>query len=328
MKKVNIDLCSWPNIALIKYWGKKSGQTPLNPSLSVNLNRAQTRFTGQISVHDQKKAQLRLNQFEDKLQKKLDEFSLQHSWVNQLLLELQSENNFPHSCGIASSASSMSAFAKVLAFSYQSFFDERPSMEQISSWARFFSGSACRSIEKGWFLWGQTELHANTSDFYSVKIDQIHPSFSQLCDTILIFDDSVKQLSSTEGHQLMENHPQKNQRRQRANERLEQLLKALAEGQTEKFCHLVEAEALDLHFLMMTGLRPYSLLSGLSLEMIKSMWKFREEQNLFITFTIDAGPNLHLIYPLKNQNMIQRWLADHPLKDSFTCFEDTLGEKF
>ncbi len=128
------------------------------------------------------------------------------------------------------------------------------------------------------------------------------------CDSILIVDAGEKSVSSRAGHGLMENHPFKEQRFQRANENLSKLVSALKTGDIDTFIEVVEEEALTLHALMMTSSPSYILLKPQSLWLIDKIRSYRLEKNIPVCFTIDAGPNIHLLYPKKHEQLVRSWI--------------------
>ena len=107
------------NIALVKYWGKKGKQIPQNPSISFTLSecRSETlvtfekadRFSFRFFFEGQENPA-----FGAKIEKFLLDYQVFFPFINQLNLKVESRNTFPHSSGIASSASSMSAFVMCL----------------------------------------------------------------------------------------------------------------------------------------------------------------------------------------------------------------------
>ena len=73
--------------------------------------------------------------------------------------------------------------------------------------------------------------------------------------------------------------------------------KVLTSGDLERFVQIVENEALTLHALMMTSQPSYVLIEPGTLRIIKAIREFRQESGVPVTFTLDAGPNVHVLYP-------------------------------
>lgn len=298
------------NIAIVKYWGKRGHQLPCNPSLSMTLENARSFFTLDWRGRSYQKEGIELEYlfedepkpaFETKLKKFLTSLMNEEwSFLRYFDLKIRSRNTFPHSAGIASSASSMAALAYCLVEMRDQIFQTSKSDEEkrkaISFLARLGSGSASRSISGPFILWGELSETLG-DDTFGTEIHEVHSDFRNLCDTILILDDGVKKISSTEGHRLMEQHPYASLRFARARHHTEQLLMTLKDGDWKQFAIICEAEALELHGLMMTSTPPYILIRPNTLAAIEAIHEFRRETQVKLCFTLDAGANLHLLYP-------------------------------
>ncbi len=304
------------NIAIVKYWGKKDIQIPVNPSLSFTLKHSVTntlihyKYSPNQSnidfslVFDGKEE----NNFKKKLKVFLQRILDIFPWISNYYLEIKSSNTFPHSSGIASSASSYGALALCLAKIHFEITGKKLEDAEISNIARLGSGSASRSIFGGWNSWGSSFLN-NSSNLYANNINEIiHSSFLDIQDTILIVRKSKKAISSTVGHQLMENHPYKEGRIKQANNNLANAIAALKKGDWKEFVVISESEALSLHGLMMSSNPGYTLLEPNSLNIVQQIRQFREQKNIPICFTIDAGPNIHVLYPNTNKIEVQEFI--------------------
>ena len=254
------------NIALVKYWGKSEPQIPKNASISFTLSQSHT--TTRIDFTQ--KASLNTPRFELYFEgKKKDDFKPKIAkFFERILdycpyllnyeLEIHSENSFPHSSGIASSASGMSAIAMCLMSLERRLSKEELSDEFVNQKASFLarlgSGSASRSIEGPLVVWGKHPSFKNSSDLFGVPFSfHLAPIFQNYQDTILLVDKGEKQVSSTVGHDLMHNHPFAEQRFQQANDHLTKITNYLQTGAIDAFIQLVESEALSLHAMMLTS---------------------------------------------------------------------------
>jgi diphosphomevalonate decarboxylase len=112
-----------------------------------------------------------------------------------------------------------------------------------------------------------------------------------------LVDKGEKQVSSTVGHDLMHNHPYAERRFAQAHENLDQLSAVLENGNLDEFIAIVESEALTLHSMMMTSMPYFILMKPNTLEIINAIWKFRKETAIPVCFTLDAGANVHILYP-------------------------------
>lgn len=108
------------NIALVKYWGKHGVQLPNNASLSLTLENAHTITTLKAyRLHSGLQVKYLFEEehrpdFEAKVKRYIETLRNEMPFIDEYALEIQSRNSFPHSVGIASSASSMSALALCL----------------------------------------------------------------------------------------------------------------------------------------------------------------------------------------------------------------------
>tara|TARA_B100000575_G_scaffold12628_1_gene9130 strand:+ start:1773 stop:2846 length:1074 start_codon:yes stop_codon:yes gene_type:complete len=307
------------NIALIKYWGKKSNQIPANPSLSFSLNNC---FTSTKVSFSKTKIDLldfnfffhgkREQSFENKLKNYFDNILIYCSFLKGFKLKIESTNSFPHSSGIASSASSFAALSLCIMDIEKKInpsISENDFFRKASFLARLGSGSACRSIKGFYSLWGQSDLFEKSSNLFSVKYsDEIKNVFKSLHDTVLIVDKKKKKFSSTQGHKLMQNHIFSEARVSQAKVNLSLLKNALKFGDFNLFIKVVESEALSLHALMMTSDPQFILMKPNTLNIINKIWDFRKKTKTNICFTLDAGANVHLIYPKKEFESVQNFI--------------------
>lgn len=297
------------NIALIKYWGKREPQLPENPSVSFTLSHCKTITTLSYIKKDSSndfsfevfldgKAQ---ENFKPKIETFFKRIEPYLPFLKRYHFKIETKNTFPHSSGIASSASGMSALALCLMSIEKNM---QPEMtvdffnRKASFLARLGSGSACRSIEGDLVVWGQTQSIENSSNLFGIKYPYtVHQNFKDYQDTILLIDKGEKQVSSTVGHKLMHGHPFANQRFEQAHDNMQRLKPILESGDWNAFINLVESEALTLHAMMLTSNPYFILMKPNTLEVIDRIWEFREETGLHVGFTLDAGANVHMLYP-------------------------------
>jgi diphosphomevalonate decarboxylase len=324
------------NIALVKYWGKKGKQIPQNPSISFTLSECCSETF--ISFEKADRLDFRFffegkenPAFGAKIEKFLIDYQAFFPFINQLALTVESRNTFPHSSGIASSASSMSAFVMGLIEIERSLSlsKGRPvnmDLKKASYFSRLASGSAARSVYPKMALWGATDCYKDSSDEFAVSLaDDIHPVFKTYRDSILIVSGEQKSVSSRAGHALMEGNPYASARYAQANENIKNLLSALKSGDLDTFINITESEALQLHALMMCSNPSYILMKPNTLNLINEIREFRKETKIPLCFTLDAGPNVHLLYPESEAEKVEyfiknvladycdrdRWIADH-----------------
>ena len=307
------------NIALVKYWGKKGKQIPQNPSISFTLSECRT----ETFIEYEKANRFGFSFFFEGKENpafgaKIENFLLDNQaffpFINQLHLKVESRNSFPHSSGIASSASSMSAFVMGL-IEIESLLvglsTSSGTLTKASYFSRLASGSAARSVFPAMALWGKTEAYEGSSDEYAVSLaNDIHPVFKTYHDSILIVSGETKSVSSRAGHALMEENPYAPARYAQANENIKNLLKALKGGDLYTFINITESEALQLHALMMCSNPSYILMKPNTLRIIEIIRQFREETKTPLCFTLDAGPNVHLLYPDSEAAKVEHFIQD------------------
>ncbi len=311
-KKGIIGWRSPSNIAIVKYWGKKEVQLPVNPSISFTLEKSYTETTISYESGNGRIEFLYDGQPNSFFEQKVKRFihSLNLKFLSELNIVVDSKNNFPHSAGIASSASAMSALSLCLT-DLESFYSSEPSdfLQRSSIRARLGSGSACRSIYPVASLWGKINAISNSSDEYAIGLEHlIHSNFRDLQDWIILVDQKEKSVSSSAGHNLMNIHPYQTNRISQANENIIRLYEILRKGNWEEFIEVAEEEALSLHALMMSSRPGYLLLEPDSIRIIKSLNHFRVNSKIPICYTIDAGPNIHVLFSKKYASNILDWL--------------------
>jgi len=317
------------NIALVKYWGKKDNQIPANPSVSFTLNNCKTitklaftkkdLSTKRITSLDSFSFDLLFEgqpkeDFKPKIQKFLERIEVYLPFLKEYHFTIDTQNTFPHSSGIASSASGMAA----LAMNFMSLEKAlNPAMtdayfyQKASLLARLGSGSACRSIKGQVVVWGNQANIEGSTDLYGVEFpNEIHANFKNYQDTILLVDKGEKQVSSTVGHDLMHNHPYASSRFAQAHENLDALKAIFKSGDLDGFIKVVESEALTLHAMMMTSMPYFILMKPNTLQIINAIWKFRNETQIPVCFTLDAGANVHVLYPENVSEKVLQFIKD------------------
>ena len=311
------------NIALVKYWGKKEigNQIPANPSISFTLKNCKTITSVSISSKVEKdnfsfdllfEGQPK-EDFKPKIQKFFERIYQYCPYLKEYHFTIDTQNTFPHSSGIASSASGMAALAMnimSLEKAIKPEISEDYFYAKASFLARLGSGSACRSIIGNVVSWGKNETIKTSSDLFGVAFNNIHSNFHNFQDTILLVDKGEKQVSSTVGHNLMHNHPFANQRFDQAHDNIAKIVTLLETGNVTEFMSLVESEALTLHAMMMTSMPYFILMKPNTLEIINAIWKFRNETQTPVCFTLDAGANVHVLYPKNVKEKVLQFIQD------------------
>jgi len=340
-KSIKIGWRAPSNIALIKYWGKRANQLPENGSLSITLENSFTTTFLSIRKKDKADAAIRMKYYfhgalNQKFGKKIDQL-LSHlqsemPFLTDYKLIFHSENNFPHAAGIASSASSMAAVALCLV-SLEQFVTKRKQgkaefFRRASVIARQGSGSASRSLYGGIVTWGSIASIEGSSDHFATPY-LLHElsRLKHARDIILIVNAKEKQVSSSLGHAMMVAHPYREGRKNQASSNLSKFIKAISEDNYHLIAKIAENEALSLHALLMTSSSGTILLQPNTLQIIEDIKKFRESTGLDLFFTIDAGPNVHLIYFEDQREMVLQFVKDRLIRycENGQWIDDKIG---
>jgi len=279
-----------PNIAFIKYWGNRdeSLNLPSNGSISMNLGdlRAQTKVTFSSELSEDvlsinhiiagHNAHQRMSAILDNIRQKAK---------ISLYARVESILNFPTGTGIASSAAGFAALAKAAVHAAGLDFNEI----EISRLARLGSGSACRSVPGGFVEWQKGESD-NTS--YATSI--FSAEHWDLYDVIIVLQKTPKKVGSKAGHILANTSPLQASRVQDSSRRLEICRKAIKERDFSSLANIIELDSNMMHAITMTSNPPLLYWEAGSLELMHAVPKWRTE-GLHVAYTIDAGPNVHLI---------------------------------
>jgi len=281
-----------PNIALIKYWGDLDPvlHIPANGSISMNLagmftrtrvsftpGLAQDRFTLNDKTADTPSAQ--------RVSKMLDRLRLMAGIDTRALVE--SQNNFPTGAGIASSASGFAALALAASKAAGLELDEK----DLSRLARTGSGSACRSIPAGFVEW-----QGGTNDEDSYAFTLASPEHWDLVDCIAVVSQVEKQVSSSEGHALASTSVYQKARVSDAPRRLEICRKAILEHDFEALAEVVELDSNLMHAVMFTSNPPVIYWLPETVRIMQAVQSMRKT-GLPVCYTVDAGPNVHVLCP-------------------------------
>lgn len=288
------------NIAFIKYWGKKNEalRLPENGSISMNLSNLLTTTTVEFNP-DFKEDEIIINgQKEEnggnRAIKHLDRIR-KIAKIN-LKAKVETRNNFPTGTGLSSSASGFAA----LTVAASATAGLKLSEKELSILARQGSGSACRSIPDGFIEW----LDGDTSGTsYGVSI---YPhDYWDIADVVAIVSRNKKEVSTTEGQKLASSSPFFPVRLSKIKNKINLIKKYMKNKDFVEFGELVEAEALELHAIMLTSTPSLIYLLPGSLRIMYMVKKWRQE-GLPVYFTVNTGQDIHLICQRKNAEEISR----------------------
>jgi diphosphomevalonate decarboxylase len=294
-----------PNIAFIKYWGNRDHhlRLPSNGSISMNLASLQTKTEVRIDT-SLKQDIFTLNGIQQSgvpLERVQSFMGIIRKWSESSDYSLiNSENNFPDSAGLASSASGFAALAAAASAAY----GLGLSTKDLSRLARRGSGSAARSIPSGFVEWyaGHTD-----EDSYAKTIAPA--DHWDLADCIAIIKKEPKETGSTAGHQIAATSPIQKARVLDCSRRLDICRQAIKEKDFSALAEIIELDSNLLHAVMMSSTPPLLYWSGISLEIMKQVARWRKE-GIPAAYTLDAGPNVHVICEGKYQDEIIKRLDE------------------
>ncbi len=296
-----------PNIAFIKYWGNRNDRLrlPANGSISMNLADLVTQtcvsFESNLNadwlilnnIPLTGKSLLRVTSFLNVIRRKAN---------TKLFARVSSQNNFPTGAGIASSASAYAALTLAAAHALGLVLSE----PELSRLARLGSGSAARSVPAGFVEW-----QAGEGDADSFAFSIAPPGHWDLVDLIAIVASDHKPVGSTEGHHLAGTSPLQSARLASTPQRLDICRQAIL---TRDFAALAEVTELDsnlMHAVMMTSRPPLFYWQPASLALMKQVPQWRKA-GLPACYTLDAGPNVHVLCPARSAQVVKSRLEETP----------------
>ncbi|MBF8249968.1 MAG: Diphosphomevalonate decarboxylase [Candidatus Levybacteria bacterium] len=288
------------NIAFIKYWGRKDEvlRLPENGSISMNLNNLTTITTVEFNKNFKEDEIIINNQKEAKEGNR----AIKHLDRIRKLAKIYykakvvTNNNFPTGTGLSSSASGFAALTVAGAKAAGLNLSEKA----LSILARQGSGSACRSIPDGFVEW----LDGNSSDT-SFGVSLYPENYWDIVDVVAVVSKNKKEVSTTEGQKLAASSPFFSVRRSGMKDKLKLIKKYMANKDFVKFGELVEAEALELHAIMLTSTPSLIYLLPGSLRMMHLVKKWRQE-GLQVYFTVNTGQDIHLICQKKDVKEVSK----------------------
>lgn len=298
---------AFPNIAFIKYWGNRDSilRIPANDSISMNLeglhSQTSVRFDpslvgDRLILHGKEIQGPGLIRVSAVLERVRDLAG------TRLFARVESKNNFPSGAGIASSASAFAALAVAAAAATGLELSEK----DLSRLARLGSGSACRSVPGGFVEW-----QAGADDESSYAFSIAPPEHWGLVDCIAIVSQERKPTGSSEGHALADTSPVHPARLAGAQRRVEICRRAILERDFNALAELAEQDSTLMHAVMMTSKPPLFYWMPATLAVMHAVRAWRKE-GVPVFYTVDAGPNVHVICPIESASRVSRDLNEIP----------------
>lgn len=293
------------NIAFTKYWGRKDEKLrlPENGSIAMCLSNLLTTTTVEFSRNYQRD-QITINGGgveqggSDRVIKHLDR--IRQMAKLDLKAKVVSNNNFPLGTGLSSSASGFAALSVAASCAAGMDLSEK----QLSILARQGSGSACRSIPSGFVEW----LDGNTSETSYAK--QIFPpAYWDIADVVAVVSEGKKEIPTSVGQQSAKSSPFMKVRLARMKEKNKKIKKLIKEKDFQAFGELIEAEALELHTIMLTQYPPLIYWTPGTLKIMKLCTHWRAD-GIPVYFTINTGQDIHLICEQKKVDVVKGKLKE------------------
>ena len=301
------------NIALIKYMGKIDSEhnIPTNASLSYTLNDLTSTVELELSqnaedqwepLHGQPGIKpLALNSAAKQRFLKHLMFIKQRFDYNGSFI-VRSGNNFLENAGLASSASSFAALTQCAVTALSEIQQlEKCSIQKISDLSRQGSGSSCRSFYSPWALWSKDTLEV------------VDLPYKQLIHHVVIVDSQPKAVSSSQAHQRVRTSPQFENRAKRANFRLDQLMKAFNKHDWQQAFNICWEEFIDLHQLFATAQPSFNYMNQATQQVLQYLRSFWEDNNDGPIVTMDAGPNIHLLFRQDQAELVAMMKQQQPI---------------
>ncbi len=300
------------NIAFIKYWGMRDAEQtlPYNGSLSMNLDACLTttsvlfdpalesdHVTLTLYAQPPKVAAGRPL---ERVVAHLDRMRALAGVTTRA--RVTSSNNFPADAGIASSAAAFAALTLAGVSALGLAMDER-TLSRLAR--RSGSGSASRSIPTGYVEWH------NGDDLTSFAESIAPPEYWDLADVVAVVDTQAKKIGSAENHHLAVTSPYFGVRLEGIQQRLDAARMAIMQRDLPLLGTTMEADAVSMHVVCMTQSPPSFYWNAGTMAVIHAVRAWRE-QGLEAYFTIDAGPNVHVICVSGDRFIVQERLEALP----------------
>lgn len=298
------------NIALIKYMGKKnsSNNTPMNDSLSYTLNK----LTSNVALEA---CPGKRDVWESLDTPGLPPFELSQQAQTRFLAHLaflkehfnykgafivRSNNNFPMGSGIASSASSFAALTRCAVRALSELTEEGlPDNDTQAKLSQRGSGSSCRSFYTPWALWTDTGVRAVTTIPYT-----------DLYHQVILVSHEEKSVPSSQAHELVATSPAFEGRQKRAHDNMKSLLIAFEHKNWREAYEICWREFMDMHNMFQTSSPSFDYMNEATNELLIQLQKDWEQYGDGPIVTMDAGPNIHLIYQQSQREIADRFKRD------------------
>jgi diphosphomevalonate decarboxylase len=289
-----------PNIALIKYWGKRDAarNLPAAGSISLTLETLWTKMS--VELREGAHADtLMVNASENNtMQKRVSACLDRLLGPGRPMAEVASESNFPIGAGLASSASAFAALVMATSRAARLPGD----VLSLARLAGASSGSAARS-----FFEGIVELDARDDE---IDVSCISAAIAwPLRIVIAVTDSGSKAIGS--GAAMVRSaatSPLYDSWIARQDQDLETARQAVAARDFEKLAFVSEHNCLKMHSVMWTSRPPVVYWNEATINAMEAIRELKQN-GIPVFFTIDAGPQVKAVCLPEAQRTVEAALA-------------------
>lgn len=303
-----------PNIALVKYWGKRDARLNLPATGSYSLTLAPIRTITQVEWGQSEDALLLNGKAQEgrplaRIQRFLD--LIRHDRPELGFAHVASENDFPTAAGLASSSSAFAALALAATHAAGIPYDA----QALSILARRGSGSAARSIFGGFARMNPGTRDDGLDAFAEARFDEKHWDLRVL---FAITAEGEKSVSSTVGmDQTVATSPYFAAWCEGVPAALTEADDAVRARDFQKLTDCAEASALQMHASAIAARPGVLYWNGVTVDLIHAVRELRA-QGYPVFFTIDAGPHVKVFVEAASADRVRAALQAVPgVKDVF-----------
>ncbi len=303
-----------PNIALIKYWGKRDEKRilPQNSSISLTLSSSVLKTTTSVVLSKNLKHDIF---YLDGVKQDLSGKDIQERFSVVDILRrkadsnekalIVSNNDFPTASGMASSASGIATLVYVMDKALGLNLPEK----ELSIVARQGSGSACRSMFGGLVAWRKGTSPSGGDSYAEQIFDENY--WPELIDNIVVVSQERKKVPSRAGMlQTVKTNPLYGSRPASAEKRFQKMINAYRRRDFDEVAGLMMADSNEMHALMMSTIPPIRYLNKSSYAIMDAVDELNHSEGRNIAgYTFDAGANSNVITLKKYKAKVLRALS-------------------
>jgi diphosphomevalonate decarboxylase len=294
-----------PNVALVKYWGKRPGpdNLPATPSLSITLGGLATRTAVTLADRDRDDRTV------------LDGVVVRDAKIDACLarlrayagkrggaLDVDTRNDFPTASGLASSASGFAA----LVVAVDAALGLHLSPEQRADEARRASASAARSLQAGFVAFAGDDEPASWQPRTILA-----PEDWPLEVVVAVCSPDAKAVSSSDGMRASATSPFWDRWLDTAVHDFARAKEAVTARDFDALATVAEANCLAMHAVMLSARPALVYWNGATVECVHRVRTLRRS-GTEVFFTIDAGPQVKAVCTSLARPAVAAALADVP----------------